>query len=558
MRTFIIFILGACLSLQVQGEHRGSAPKYEIRADWITTLGGLDWPSCKATSAAGIARQKQELCDILDRLKAAHFNTVLLQVRLRGDVIYPSAIEGFAESLTGFTGRSPGYDPLQFAIDACHKRGLELHAWMVMIPVGSVRQVKLQGRNSIVARQPGICKLYRGTWYLDPGNPAASDYLSRIVAEVVSRYDIDGVHFDYIRYPENPEAFPDGDTYRKYGRKQPLAMWRRDNITAIVRRIYKEVKERKPWVKVSSSPVGKYRDTQRYPSHGWNAYHTVYQDAQRWLREGIHDILFPMMYFRRNHFYPFALDWKENCAGRWVVPGLGIYFLRDQDWALDEIVRQVYFTRSIGLNGQAYFRNRFLLDNAKGVLDELKERFYVYPAVLPPMTWGDSIAPSVPVRPLMTVKDDQVTFSWGASADNMQLPVTYRLYASNAYPVDVQDATCLRETCLHDTRYTFMPDYPWQQRLYWAVTAVDRFGNESRPLALNTPGTFIGPQVWGDVPIPPLSEGDTLVVTDATGEEVKRIRRVDANALSDLGHGLFFFRIEGRDGKVKQLGAHVQ
>lgn len=126
-----------------------SQPKYEIRATWLTTLGGLDWPSQKATSAKSIERQKQELCEILDALKRANFNTVLLQTRLRGDVIYPSAIEPFTESLTGHEGGDPHYDPLKFAIDECHRRGMELHAWIVTIPIGNTRQVKLLGKNQL-------------------------------------------------------------------------------------------------------------------------------------------------------------------------------------------------------------------------------------------------------------------------------------------------------------------------------------------------------------------------------------------------------------------------
>lgn len=116
--------------------------------------------------------------------------------------------------------------------------------------------------------------------------------------EIVSRYDIDGIHLDYIRYPERASDFPDQSTYRKYGKKESLQQWRRNNITRIVRRIYTETKSLKPWVKVSSSPVGKYNDTKRYPSRGWNAYEVVYQDALQWLKEGIHDALFPMMYFQ--------------------------------------------------------------------------------------------------------------------------------------------------------------------------------------------------------------------------------------------------------------------
>lgn len=466
-----------------------SQPKYEIRATWLTTLGGLDWPSQKATSAKGIERQKQELCEILDALKRANFNTVLLQTRLRGDVIYPSAIEPFTESLTGHEGGNPNYDPLKFAIEECHRRGMELHAWIVTIPIGNTRQVKLLGKKSITKKQPSICKLYQGTWYLDPGNPQTDNYLASIVHEIVSQYDIDGIHLDYIRYPERAKDFPDQSTYRKYGKKGNLEQWRRDNITRIVRRIYAETKLLKPWVKVSSSPVGKYNDTRRYPSKGWNAYEVVYQDARLWLKEGIHDALFPMMYFQGNHFYPFALDWQENKNRRWIVPGLGIYFLhpQEQNWQLDEVIRQIHFLRNIHMDGQAYFRNRFLLNNTKGLLDELKEYFYTQPAVVPPMTWVDSIAPSAPIKPYFMPLTKGVKLSWSASSDNLPAPVYYRVYASNTYPVDITQPSNLIEVRTDSTSYIFYPEVPWEERIYWAVTAVDRCGNESSPLEMNQP-----------------------------------------------------------------------
>ena len=170
MRILLIGLLfiNSLVSLQAQ-------PKEEIRATWLTTLGGMDWPTRKANSAKGIEAQKNELIRQLDALKAANFNTVLFQTRLRGDVIYPSAIETFAESLTGHTGKNPGYDPLQFAIEECHKRGLELHAWLVCIPIGNKRQVTLLGKNCVVKKQPALCKQFNGSWYLDPGNPGTAD-----------------------------------------------------------------------------------------------------------------------------------------------------------------------------------------------------------------------------------------------------------------------------------------------------------------------------------------------------------------------------------------------
>ena len=538
MRThFLTFLLLLCFILPVK-----SQPKHEIRATWLTTLGGMDWPRQKATNAEGIRKQQQELCDILDRLKEAHFNTVLFQTRLRGDLIYPSSIETFPEALTGRTGRNPGYDPLAFAIEECHKRGMELHAWIVTIPVGNTRQVRLLGKHSIVSKNRKICKQFKGSWYLDPGHPETADYLSRIVREIATNYDVDGIHFDYIRYPEQGTRFPDNDTYRKYGKKKNKVQWRRENITSLVRRLYTDIKSIKPWIKVSSSPVGKFASTSRYSSKGWDAYHAVHQDAQGWLKEGIHDALFPMMYFQGNDFYPFVLDWKENDNGRWVVPGLGIYFLspKEKNWPLEEIARQINFTREEGLGGQAYFRNRFLLDNVKGIYDEVKDGFYTTSALLPPMTWIDSIAPSAPTAPIYEAQaDGRVRLAWEASKDNHDLPVVYHLYASSTYPVDTNDAQNLHTTYLKGTETTVKEGY------YYAVTSADRYGNESAPLALNEPS---------DTYIPILNKGDTLVIPsiqNATnicictpaGEEIMQIPPKTQADIHSLKSGIYFVYI---------------
>ena len=466
--------------------------KYEIRATWLTTLGGMDWPSTKAQSNQSIERQKKELCDILDQLKEANFNTILFQTRLRGDVVYPSSTETFSECLTGKTGGNPGYDPLAFAIDECHKRGMELHAWIVTIPIGNVRQVNLLGRNSVVRKNKSICKYFNQNWYLDPGNPATNKYLTGIVNEIVSKYDIDGIHLDYIRYPENATSFPDKDTFRKYGKGKDIKEWRRENITSIVSSIYKEVKSIKPWVKVSSSPVGKYRDTERFSSKGWNAYDIVFQDAQKWLKEGIHDIIFPMMYFNGNNFYPFALDWKENSSDRWIVPGLGIYFLspKEKDWALDEIARQIYFIRRYKLDGEAFFRTQFLLNDTKGIFSELKEETYTNPSLVPPMKWIKKEKPLSPKSGEIDIQESTIKISWKTPDKIEDGGIMYNLYASNSYPVDINRGENLIDCNIRKSEYLYTPSSPWKSRIYYAVTAVDRYGNESEPLYINEPLKF--------------------------------------------------------------------
>ena len=333
-----------------------------------------------------------------------------------------------------------------------------------------------------------------------------------------------------------------------------MKQWRRENITAIARRLHAEVKQLKPWVKVSSSPVGKFKDTNRYSSFGWNAYETVYQDAQGWLKEGIHDALFPMMYFKDNHFYPFALDWKENDHGRWVVPGLGIYFLSpsEQDWPIDEISRQLHFTRQTGLAGHAYFRNRFLLDNVKGIFDELKNDFYTTPALVPPMTWQDSIAPTAPTDPFYELQDNgEVKLAWSASKDNHDLPVVYHLYASSNYPVDTNNANNLLATYLKGNQIT-LPDGEG----YFAVTAADRYGNESAPLALNTAPEVESPTLnqGNKLVLPQLEDVPEILICNALGETISKVSYQPEISLKLLPEGFYLVYTLSEEGEKKFLG----
>ncbi len=460
-------------------------PKREIRAVWLTTLSGLDWPKTKATSDSGRASQQQELCDMLDRLKACNINTILLQTRIRGSVIYPSRLEPWDRALTGTYGKSPGYDPLAFAIEEAHKRGMELHAWIVAIPAFRTEVAGKMGANSLLKTHPNLLKKYKGTYYLDPGEPATAQYLADVCREIVENYDVDGLHFDYIRYPENARSFPDAGTYKKYGKGEDKAQWRRDNITHIVRETYEAVKQLKTWVKMSCSPIGKFRDLQRYSSHGWNAYDAVYQDAQGWLRDSIQDILFPMMYFTGNHFYPFVLDWKEGSHGRLVAPGLGVYLLspQEKDWDFNTMSSQLHYVRDNALEGQCFFRTEFLLANHKGICDFLCETFYAYPALIPACPWLDSEAPSAPTSATCrNISAQLAELTWETATDNLSEAgkVRYNIYASHSYPVDITRAENIVATYLTEEHFV----YDRTLCMNIAVTAIDRCGNESEPLQL--------------------------------------------------------------------------
>lgn len=224
----------------------------------------------------------------------------------------------------------------------------------------------------------------------------------------------------------------------------------------------------KPWVKVSTCPVGKYRDTSRYPSRGWNAFFTVYQDPQGWMGEGIMDQIYPMMYFQGNNFYPFALDWQEQSNGRQVIPGLGIYFLHPDEgkWTRDEIDRQMNFIRKQKMAGEGHYRVKYLMENTQGIYDELSENFYAYPALQPPMPWLDNVAPTAPSALKITHIDNGYTeLTWQAATDNDQRnKPMYVIYASNDYPVDINRPENIVAQNIRETSYVYAPILPWNTK----------------------------------------------------------------------------------------------
>ena len=359
---------------------------------------------------------------------------------------------------------------------------MELHAWIVTVPAFKIENAKKMGKRSLLKTHPELLKKHGDQYYLDPGLPGSSAYLTACCKELVTGYDVDGIHFDYIRYPENAGSFGDAATYKKYGKGQDKRSWREDNITRMVRDAYEAVKEIKPWVRVSCSPVGKYKDLSRYSAKGWSALGAVYQDAQLWLKEGIMDMLLPMMYFQGDHFYPFAADWAEHTNGRAVAPGLGIYFLhpREKDWDWGIIQRELCYIRQMGLGGQAYFRSQFLTDNVKGIYDYLQKDYYPYPALLPPMNWQST---STPEKPQLVSRERvggiNEKIEWKTETENCR----FVIYASSKTPVDTSNpANIVKMT--YDTSFVYSLLGAYYHDYHLAISALDRYGNESQPLEL--------------------------------------------------------------------------
>ncbi|HBT85611.1 MAG: family 10 glycosylhydrolase [Fermentimonas sp.] len=465
-----IFILLILLLLSSVVAIPSEIPATEVRSVWLTTNYGLDWPVNRINQE----EQKKELIAILDSLKKYNFNTVMFQVRARGEVFYKSDIEPMSSIIASEATGLSDFDPLTFAIEECHNRGLEIHAWIVTYPLGSDRHVKSLGEKSVIKRNPSITKKFNGEWFLDPGNPRTDDYLISIVDEIISNYDVDGIHFDYIRYPDNRGRFPDDGLYRLYGKGLTRADWRRNNITRFVTKVYDIVKEQKPWVQVSSSPLGRYR-TLNERGRGWTALETVFQDAGKWMQSGKHDALYPMMYYKDELFYPYLDDWILNNNDRIIVPGLGAYQMVELGWSSKDILDQVDYSRSKQANGQAYFRTMNILSNSKGILDGL-DRIYKYPAKHPPMTWLSDSIPDVPIDlRAEKLSNGYFELKW-ERIDGER--VTYNVYRSETEDFRKDKSENIIATNLQDTTLCFIAEDN-DKAYYYYVTATDSFNNES-------------------------------------------------------------------------------
>ena len=452
-----------------------SSPKYEMRAVWLTTNWGLDWPSKPATNSKEIARQKEEMRAILDEVASLGFNTIFFQARTRGEVFYNSQIEPWSHIVSGKPGVSPGYDPLAFVVEECHNRGMECHAWIISIPAGSIRQAKRHGNNATPVRHPEMCIKLKNEWYLDPGHPQTATYLASIAKEIATNYDIDGIHLDYIRYPGEHGRFPDSKSYATYGQGVPLKQWRMNNITHIVHTVSDAVKSVDKSIMVSTAPLGRYEIIDGLPSSDWVCTGSAQQNPILWLNNGDNDFIAPMMYYSQHNFFPYLADWVQRTDNNgYIVAGLGAYRMdsREGNWSLDELKDQIVSTRHYNASGQAFFRMQHLRQ-FPALAHLLVSDFYRYPALIPPMRNADTPA----LQPI-----DSIQISQGHSGDTIQWQaidgaVRYAVYASVSDSVDITNPSQLIHMWITDTIITLPP----HQYRSFAITAIDAYRRESRP-----------------------------------------------------------------------------
>ncbi|MGH7950664.1 MAG: glycoside hydrolase family 10 protein [Limisphaerales bacterium] len=457
-----------------------SAPAREFRGAWIATVGNIDWPSKPGLS---VAEQKAELRSLLDTAVQLKLNAVVFQVRPECDAFYASPIEPWSEYLTGVQGRPPQpfYDPLAFAIEEAHKRGLELHAWFNPFRARDSRAKSPPAANDISRTHPEFVRKYGDQLWLDPGEPAAREYVLRVIMDVVKRYDVDGVHFDDYFYPYpvvvgkgHDLNFPDEATWKKFGIRSGLsrANWRRQNINEFIQSVYQNIKAAKPWVKFGVSPFGIWRPGNPPQIRGFDADAKLYADSRLWLANGWVDYFSPQLYWPVNstqQSFPVLLNWwaRQNVKKRNLWPGLdpaaGVRL------PPEEIARQIQATRAqSGASGEIFFHLRTFQENA--ALANVIQNEYSQPALVPASPW---LGATPPEKPKLSITESRagLRFQWESSDGKTVRLWVFQLRTGKAWTTEILPA--------NQTSRTFYNSKPETI----SIRAVDRIGNLSAPAA---------------------------------------------------------------------------
>lgn len=398
------FLLASCVSkppvsLVTPPSSATPAPsqknKQPVRGIWLATVSRLDWPpvsSVNTSNAAVRGRQQQNaLIEKLDKLKSLGINTVFFQVKPDGTALWPSKILPWSDMLTGKIGEDPGYDPLQFMLDEAHKRGMKVHAWFNPYRVSvNTKPTTVAQLNATVTSNPASVFVLHRDWVrtsgdrfvLDPGIPDVRDWITSIVAEVVTRYPIDGVQFDDYFYTETPgSTLNDNSTFARYGQAfASKADWRRHNTQLLIEQVSRMVKNLKPDVEFGVSPAGVWRNRSHDPAgsdtRGAAAYDESYADTRRWVQLGLLDYIAPQLY------WPFARDAaRYDVLAKWwadvVKPtnthlyiGVALYKVgepskNEPDWMINggvpELKKQLDLNESVSqIKGTILFRESYL------------------------------------------------------------------------------------------------------------------------------------------------------------------------------------------------------
>ncbi|HGY54997.1 MAG TPA: hypothetical protein ENK44_04805 [Caldithrix abyssi] len=395
--------------------------KRETRAVWMSRF---EYAQGKTAKQA-----KAYIRDSFQKFAAAGFNTVLFQVRGQADAFYRSQYEPWSKMLSDMLGKDPGWDPLQFAISEAHASGLDLQAWINTFPAWKAEQAPpdtslplhplLAHPEWVVCDSAGNpMKPKAGYITFSPGIPAVQKHIIRVVEDIVTHYDVDGIHFDYIRYPEQTRELGYSHDSLSIARFQSLKdnpgqfewnIWQREQINNFVTQVYNRITARKPWVTVSAAVIG------RHAGAGWTGYDAVLQDARRWMATGKIDQIYTMTYHRIGHpklpFEESLRQWKSmDYLGRLIIPGIATYKVgKAYDW--DEIWRQIEMVRRENFPGMVFFSANSVLKALSEIADDY------YPAVSLPEAMAWKNVPTVKPHGLrVEIVEDGYIFTWEADS----------------------------------------------------------------------------------------------------------------------------------------------
>ncbi|WSL79586.1 family 10 glycosylhydrolase [Kitasatospora sp. NBC_01266] len=468
-------------------------PKRQMRGLWITSLHNADWPAARGLPPE---RSRADLTTLLDQAVAIGFNAAFLQVRPTADALWPSPYEPWTEWLTGAQGRDPGWDPLAFAVEAAHERGLALHAWFNPFRVAIQPDPAKLLPSHPARRNPGWLVRYNGELYYDPGLPEVRAFVQQAIMDAVLHYDLDGVHFDDYFYPyPGPQDFPDHASFAAHGGGfRNRAAWRRRNIDLMVRQTQQLIRAARPEVVYGVSPFGVWRNRRTDPRGSATtalvqSYDSQYSDTLGWAREGWIDYIAPQLYWYFGYeladYALLAPWWAEQTAGTDTQLWIGQSASRPgaperpgpwQDPA--ELSRHLALNATLpAIGGDILFSARAVQLDRIGAVRKLAAEHWQRPALrplLPRLAHGTppgppGLSPVVPWRGVLRVVP-------GAGPQ----PFQYALYRYDDYPGPIPpadpDHLVALLPALTTDRYRLPPEAPGA---WHAATAIDRAGRES-------------------------------------------------------------------------------
>jgi len=472
-------------------------PKREMRGIWVATVSNIDWPSSNTLTTK---EQKREAIELLDHIKSLGFNTVFLQIRPASDALYSSSLEPWSQVLTSKAGQAPKpfYDPLNFWIDKAHQRGIELHAWINPYRAAMKASAPLPDTHP-AKTHPEWFLTYGDKLYFDPGRPESKHHINKIVKEIISNYEIDGIHMDdyFYPYPIAGVEFPDSLSYEKYGKinfPENKNDWRRDNVTQTIESLHQTIKSEKPWIAFGISPFCVWRnqvdDTRASDSRaGATNYDHLYADILKWMENGWMDYVAPQIYWETSHpaanFVKLTQWWNDNNYETPVFIGHGTYKIGSAkpDWqSPQQMPQQFRLGRAQpNIKGSISFSYKHFKRNLLGFQDSLKTDLFNTIALTPAYHSSQN---SNPENPIIKLKVTGRRLKWKLNKYSKVDDYRYIIYtySPNQQP-DYNDPSLIIDiTGL--TKYKFPKQKKGIRSVgYVRISVVDKNRMESLPSA---------------------------------------------------------------------------